>query len=118
VLHARVEEIERLRSQSTSEKENMYSKLMFLENETASLHSKLQEKQAKLNKALGDISKYQRESEQSKRQLDAFRASKEVTEERLREEQDKLHKSEQNCEQLSDMLKKNVERHANVLSAN
>ena len=118
VLHARVEEIERLRSQSTSEKENMSSKLMFLEDETASLNSKLQEKQAKLNKALGDISKYQRESEQSKRQLDAFRASKEVTEERLREEQDKLHKSEQNCEQLSDMLRKNVERHANVLSAN
>ena len=118
VLSARVEEIERFRSQSTSEKENMSSKLMFLEDESASLHSKLQEKQTKLNKALGDISKYQQESEQAKRQLDAFRASKEVTEERLREEQDKLKKSEQNCEQLSDMLKKNVERHANVLSAN
>jgi len=118
VLNARVEEIERFRSQSTSEKENMSSKLMFLEDESASLHSKLQEKQTKLNKALGDISKYQQESEQAKRQLDAFRASKEVTEERLREEQDKLKKSEQNCEQLSDMLKKNVERHANVLSAN
>ena len=118
VLNARVEEIERFRSQSTSEKENMSSKLMFLEDESASLHTKLQEKQTKLNKALGDISKYQQESEQAKRQLDAFRASKEVTEERLREEQDKLKKSEQNCEQLSDMLKKNVERHANVLSAN
>ena len=118
VLSARVEEIERFRSQSTSEKENMSSKLMFLEDESASLHTKLQEKQTKLNKALGDISKYQQESEQAKRQLDAFRASKEVTEERLREEQDKLKKSEQNCEQLSDMLKKNVERHANVLSAN
>ena len=118
VLSARVEEIERFRSQSTSEKENMSSKLMFLEDESASLHTKMQEKQTKLNKALGDISKYQQESEQAKRQLDAFRASKEVTEERLREEQDKLKKSEQNCEQLSDMLKKNVERHANVLSAN
>ena len=118
VLSARVEEIERFLSQSNSEKENMSSKLMFLEDESASLHSKLQEKQTKLNKALGDISKYQQESEQAKRQLDAFRASKEVTEERLREEQDKLKKSEQNCEQLSDMLKKNVERHANVLSAN
>ena len=118
VLSARVEEIERFRSQSTSEKENMSSKLMFLEDESASLHTKLQQKQTKLNKALGDISKYQQESEQAKRQLDAFRASKEVTEERLREEQDKLKKSEQNCEQLSDMLKKNVERHANVLSAN
>jgi predicted nucleic acid-binding Zn-ribbon protein len=118
VLSARVEEIEHFRSQSTSEKENMSSKLMFLEDESASLHTKMQEKQTKLNKALGDISKYQQESEQAKRQLEAFRASKEVTEERLREEQDKLKKSEQNCEQLSDMLKKNVERHANVLSAN
>tara|TARA_B000000441_G_C21742001_1_gene354605 strand:+ start:118 stop:2124 length:2007 start_codon:yes stop_codon:yes gene_type:complete len=118
VLNTRVEEIERLRSEANREKDNMSSKLRFLEDETASLHAKVRDKQATLNAALGDVSKYQRESEQSKRQLEAFRASKEVTEEQLREERENLQKSEQNCEQLSDMLKKNVERHANVLSAN
>ena len=117
VLNSRVEEIERLRSEANREKDNMSSKLR-LKTVKPQSHAKVRDKQATLNAALGDVSKYQRESEQSKRQLEAFRASKEVTEEQLREERENLQKSEQNCEQLSDMLKKNVERHANVLSAN
>jgi hypothetical protein len=94
------------------------SGIALLEHETSTLHKKLDEKQFKLNSAIGDISKYKGESEQSKRQLEAFRSSKEVTEEQLKIEREKLKKSEENCKQLAETLKRNIERHDNVISAN